>query len=80
MPRIKTPLPSYVAPVEDHAAHPGLWHMLEVSDVEQVLDVSAAGLTTVEAAARLARHGPNEVEAEKETPWWVLLRTSSPTP
>jgi Mg2+-importing ATPase len=31
------------------------------------------GLTTREAAARLARSGPNEVEHEKPVPWWLHL-------
>lgn len=31
------------------------------------------GLTTREAAVRLARGGPNEVEHDKPPPWWVHL-------
>jgi len=31
------------------------------------------GLTAREAAARLARSGPNEVAHEKPTPWWLRL-------
>ena len=33
----------------------------------------ADGLTSREAAARLARDGPNEVEHEKPLPWWLHL-------
>lgn len=52
---------------------PALWHSLAEDEVERILDTSSEGLSTQEAAARLAQYGPNEVEAEKETPWWVLL-------
>ncbi len=31
---------------------------------------AAHGLSSAEAARRLARHGPNELPAERRTPWW----------
>ncbi len=37
------------------------------------LDSHGDGLSTREAAARLARAGPNEVEHEKPMPWWTHL-------
>jgi magnesium-transporting ATPase (P-type) len=52
---------------------PAPWHTLPAAEVEGVLGSSPGGLTIQEASARLAQYGPNEVEAEKETPWWVLL-------
>jgi magnesium-transporting ATPase (P-type) len=52
---------------------PAPWHTLAVQEVERVLGTLPDGLTEAEAVARLARYGPNEVEAEKETPWWALL-------
>jgi Ca2+-transporting ATPase len=52
---------------------PAAWHTLAGDEVERILAVPPDGLSEEEAAARLAQFGPNEVEAEKETPWWVLL-------
>jgi magnesium-transporting ATPase (P-type) len=49
------------------------WHTLRVEQVEELLGVPSGGLSEEEAAERLARHGPNEVEVERETPWWALL-------
>ena len=49
------------------------WHTLTVEEVERGLAAGPGGLTEEEAAARLAQYGPNEVEAEEETPWWTLL-------
>ncbi len=47
------------------------WFALEVDDVAQRLGVDpAAGLSSVEAAARLAKDGPNELPAEKPVPGW----------
>ncbi|MEX2571109.1 MAG: HAD-IC family P-type ATPase [Gemmatimonadota bacterium] len=51
---------------------PAPWHTLPVGEVERLLETSPDGLTEEEAAARLARFGPNEVETERETPWWKL--------
>lgn len=52
---------------------PAIWHTLTVEQAEQGLSTGRHGLTGDEAAARLARYGPNEVEPEKEEPWWRLL-------
>ncbi|MEX1102607.1 MAG: HAD-IC family P-type ATPase, partial [Dehalococcoidia bacterium] len=49
------------------------WHTLSVDEVEHRLDVGAGGLSEEDAAERLRQFGPNEIEAEKETPWWTLL-------
>ena len=54
-------------------AAPPPWHTLAPGDAERALETGPAGLSDAEAAARLARHGPNEVEAERETPWWAVL-------
>jgi magnesium-transporting ATPase (P-type) len=59
------------------AAAPGApvvhWHTLDAEAAARALDTSVAGLPAAEAAARLERYGPNEIEAERETPWWRLL-------
>lgn len=49
------------------------WHTLSVTEVEHSLAVGPGGLSDEEAAERLQQYGPNEVEAEEETPWWTLL-------
>ncbi len=69
MPRAVTP-PAAPAIIE---APPRPWHVLEVADVRVVLDSDARGLSDAEAARRLREFGPNEVESEPVTPWWVLL-------
>ena len=56
-----------------HETAYGPWHTLTVEAAQQALGAERGGLTEVEAAARLERYGPNEVEAERETPWWVLV-------
>lgn len=50
-----------------------LWHTRSAAETEQTLATGPAGLSEEDAAARLAQYGPNEVEAEQETPWWRLL-------
>ncbi|MEX2610807.1 MAG: HAD-IC family P-type ATPase [Gemmatimonadota bacterium] len=52
---------------------PGPWYSLPTHEVERVLGVGRDGLPEDEAAERLRRHGFNEVEGERETPWWMLL-------
>lgn len=47
--------------------------MLSAEETRQHLGTGTGGLSQAEAAERLARHGPNEVEAEREAPWWELL-------
>ncbi|HUH12514.1 MAG TPA: HAD-IC family P-type ATPase, partial [Longimicrobiales bacterium] len=49
------------------------WHALAASEARAVLDSPTDGLAEAEAARRLAEVGPNEVAAERVTPWWVLL-------
>lgn len=49
------------------------WYAMSDVEVEAALDTRADGLTEDEAARRLAAVGPNEVEAERVTPWWRLL-------
>ncbi|MCO5168284.1 MAG: HAD-IC family P-type ATPase [Planctomycetes bacterium] len=51
----------------------GVWHTRPIRDVCAALETSPDGLTDAEARRRLERHGPNEVEAERETPWWKVL-------
>lgn len=41
------------------------WHAASVSETLAALDTSASGLTTADAARRLARYGPNELEPPK---------------
>jgi len=47
--------------------------VLEIEEVERLLAASPAGLSQAEAERRLAEHGPNEFERERETPWWRTL-------
>ena len=49
------------------------WYDLPVEAVRARLETSPDGLSEAEAARRLEVHGPNEVETERETPWWVIL-------
>lgn len=49
------------------------WHILEIDEAERLLATSPAGLTSEDAARRLAEHGPNEIESERTTPWWRTL-------
>jgi calcium-translocating P-type ATPase len=49
------------------------WHTLAAAEVQDLLETQPAGLTTAEAAARLARYGSNILEAEGVEPSWRLL-------
>ncbi len=40
------------------------WHALPIDEVERLLGTSSAGLSLSEAADRLARYGPNQIEEE----------------
>jgi Ca2+-transporting ATPase len=53
--------PRPTAELEDVAQH---WHGVEREVVERVLDTGGRGLTSPEAAARLALHGPNQLDEE----------------
>lgn len=54
--------PAAPAPTDEVAR---AWHALDTAEVEAALDASRSGLTDEEAAARLARVGPNALEAAK---------------
>jgi cation-transporting P-type ATPase F len=45
------------------------WHTLEVRDVAERLDATTQGLSGAEAAARLARDGPNALTVKAGTSW-----------
>jgi P-type Ca2+ transporter type 2C len=50
------------------------WHTMTVDEIFKQLDASPAGLDPAEAAARLEKFGPNELQAaEKTTAWSILL-------
>ncbi|MBI5876315.1 MAG: cation-translocating P-type ATPase [Chloroflexi bacterium] len=49
------------------------WHALPPADVLRQVESDAAGLSETEAAARLARNGPNElIERGLTSPWRIL--------
>lgn len=51
------------------------WHSLSIEETLQRLGVSADGLTSAEAATRLARAGRNEIARRKPIePWRLLLK------
>ncbi|MCU0980502.1 MAG: cation-transporting P-type ATPase, partial [Pirellulaceae bacterium] len=51
-----------------------VWHVLPVAEVLSQLDSAPGGLSSGEAAKRLAACGANELqEAERVSPWWLLL-------
>jgi len=54
-------------------APPAPWHTLATDETCRALDTAPEGLSGDEARHRLERYGPNEVEIERETPWWVVL-------
>jgi Ca2+-transporting ATPase len=49
------------------------WHTLTVEAACSQLNVTTGGLTTAEAARRLAQYGPNELRAAKRVSAWALL-------
>ena len=50
------------------------WHELPVAAVLERLDTAEGGLSSVEAARRLAEYGPNELAASRRiSPWSLLL-------
>jgi len=52
----------------------GTWHGLPVEEAFRKLDASPLGLSAEDAAARLARHGPNElVQTTRISPLKILL-------
>jgi Ca2+-transporting ATPase len=49
------------------------WHALEIKDVLKHLSAEQEGLSSEEAARRLAEHGPNELQAaHRISPWEIL--------
>ena len=51
-----------------------VWHTLSVDDVYLHLESGPGGLTRAEAARRLEKYGPNEIEvARRISPWALLL-------
>jgi magnesium-transporting ATPase (P-type) len=48
------------------------WHVRSAEEVARALGTGADGLPTRIAKQRLQDVGPNEVEIERETPWWAL--------
>jgi calcium-translocating P-type ATPase len=49
------------------------WYSLGVDEVEARLGTGGDGLDDADARRRLEEHGPNEVEAQPEAPWWRVL-------
>ncbi|TMW59314.1 hypothetical protein Poli38472_004383 [Pythium oligandrum] len=56
------------------ATHAQEWHERSIANVLAILDVnSETGLTSQEAGTRLAKHGPNSLEADKKTPVLIIF-------
>jgi Ca2+-transporting ATPase len=49
------------------------WHSLSPAEALARLNATATGLSSADAAQRLAEVGPNELAAKEHTPWWRLL-------
>jgi magnesium-transporting ATPase (P-type) len=49
------------------------WHSLDRFEVERLLGTGGHGLTGVEAEARIARFGPNQLEEEPPPPAWSVF-------
>ena len=49
------------------------WHKLSVSKALQVMESSERGITSNEAAMRLAKYGSNELEEKEKKPTWYLF-------
>jgi magnesium-transporting ATPase (P-type) len=49
------------------------WHAQAAEDAAASLDADLRGLAAPEVARRLEVHGPNQIEEEPPTPWWVVL-------
>jgi Ca2+-transporting ATPase len=52
---------------------PDNWHAMDSETVMAALETTKAGLTAVEAARRLAEHGPNQLQSSSQVPAWSLL-------
>ena len=55
---------------ESGSPHAVGWHTLSVDEALESLRTSASGLTSTEAARRLHRYGPNELQAVKRASAW----------
>ncbi len=49
------------------------WHNLTIQETVSKLNTTPAGLSPVDAAARLKTHGPNELQAGKRTSPWMMF-------
>ena len=49
------------------------WHTLAPASLLRAIEVTADGLTAAEAAARLARFGPNRLPSRPPPAWWQIL-------
>ncbi len=50
------------------------WHALSIEEVMETVATPPSGLTSAEAASRVARYGPNELrEVKRISPWMLLL-------
>jgi Ca2+-transporting ATPase len=49
------------------------WHLLSIEAALKAAESRPEGLTASEAAERLQRFGPNELEQKKEKPAWLIL-------
>jgi P-type Ca2+ transporter type 2C len=49
------------------------WHLSDIAQVLEVTGSSVNGLSNTEAEKRLEEYGPNEIEAQKRKPAWVLF-------
>jgi len=63
------------APASDRGSEPDspAWHALPADEALSRLESRPEGLSSAEAARRLARHGPNALDLTPPTPWWRLL-------
>jgi magnesium-transporting ATPase (P-type) len=50
-----------------------VWHVHEVENVLRSLEATEQGLTQGEAAARLEKHGPNQLPQQPPPAWWQIL-------
>ncbi|MCS7466810.1 HAD-IC family P-type ATPase [Stieleria sp. ICT_E10.1] len=58
----------------DHCSQTLLaWHALDVDGVVRKLEAGEHGLSETEAAARLARYGPNHLPRKPPTPLWAIV-------
>jgi Ca2+-transporting ATPase len=57
----------------EHDSQPALsWHALDLPSLERALDATPDGLSGAEAAARLARVGPNVLPHAPPPTWWQI--------